>query len=86
MNKETLVAKETLLKYGKYVKTVYGICREFEWKVVDFENERYQVSMFDNEVIHVARIYCELCGRPFLPSKIKTVHGSYTCVYCASKC
>lgn len=88
MNK-TMVSKKEIETYGKFTgKTVYGICKEFAWKVYDYKGERYEVAQFGGtgylgEVRHIARIYCECCGRAFLPSKIKIYLGLNTCLSCA---
>ena len=55
--------RQELLEQGKEVKTEYGIAKEFEWKVIDYKNKRYQVSMFNDEIIEVNRTYCGDCGR-----------------------
>lgn len=80
MNNETLTKEE--IKTGKFIKETYGICKEFKWLVYDYKGERYAISTFSNEIEQIARIYCECCGRKFLPSKIKIYMGLNTCVYC----
>jgi hypothetical protein len=67
---------------GKFVKDEYGISHFFQWKVYDLNGDRYKVSQFSDEVEKVARIYCEVCGRAFLPSKMTICYGLNTCVYC----
>ena len=79
------IDKKEIEANGIYKRTVYGVCEEFAWKVYDYKGERYQVSQFSDEVEHVHRIYCEVCGRKFLPSLIKSVLGVHTCLSCAKQ-
>jgi len=80
------MTKKDLEQYGTYTgKKHFGIAKDFEWKEYSYKGERYLVSQFNDEVKHIARIYCECCGRAFLPSKIKLQYGLNTCVYCASQ-
>ena len=66
-------------------KSQYGICKDMEWKEYNYKGDRFLVSQFNDEVQKVDRLYCESCGKAFLPSRITTVHGIYECKGCASK-
>lgn len=80
-----MIDKKTIETQGTYKKTVYGICKEFAWKVYNYKGNQYQVSTFSSEIIKVDRIYCELCGHAFLPSKITIRHGLNECLSCAKQ-
>lgn len=60
------MTKSEILNKGKFLKTEYGISKYFEWRVYEVgkDRQRYRVSMFSNEVEHIGRTYCELCGEP----------------------
>ncbi len=70
------------IKMGEFKKEVYGISKYFKWLVYDYKGERYEISTFDNQINHVARIYCECCNKKSLPSMVKIYMGLYTCVSC----
>ena len=82
MTVDTQPTRQDILTQGKFKKTVYGISKSFEWRVYIHKNEQYQISMFSDEVVHVKRIYCECCGRKFLPSMMRILYGLNTCVSC----
>ena len=61
--------KQELLRYGKVLKTSYGISKVFEWKTIEYKGKRYLVSMFDNTVELISKTYCNMCGRAGYKSK-----------------
>lgn len=85
MNKVQNPKRAEIESCGKFIRKEYGIAKTFEWKVYDYKGKRYTVSQFNNEVNEIERIYCNDCGGAFLPSYIKIVYGSYTCLKCAKQ-
>jgi len=57
------MSKNEILQNGKYIKTVYGISKVFEWRVYHYKGRRFEVSMFSEEVNEIKKNYCDLCGR-----------------------
>ena len=55
--------RKEILDNGKLIRVAYGIAKCFEWKVIDYNKKRYQVSMFNKEVKEVKRTYCDICGK-----------------------
>lgn len=77
------VSKHEIKTHGIYRKSVYGICKKFEWKQYNYKGRRFNISQFNNDIEEINKIYCECCGKPYFPSFIKIVFGLNTCRYCA---
>ena len=72
-----------IINGGNYLKTSYGIAKIFEWRLYSYKGKRYNVSMFNNEIEQVNKIYCTVCGRGTY--NIKIVFGLHTCPTCAKE-
>ena len=72
--------RNEIINGGKYLKTSYGISKYFEWRLYSYKGKRYNVSMFNDEVEQVDKIYCTVCGRGTY--NIKVVFGIHTCPTC----
>ena len=57
--------KEEILSCGKYLKSTYGICKEFKCDRYEYKGRRFDISTFNEEVEELPNLQCNCCGNSY---------------------
>jgi len=78
--------RNSIINTGKFLKSVYGISKYFQWDIYKYKNMRYEVSMFNNEFNLCEHYNCEGCGKNHYVPYIKYVsYFGMMCKRCAKE-